>query len=294
MPDTPRAAAPQAGTAGRLTGAVAFVTGIARGQGRAHAVRLAQEGADIVGLDLAAPVPSMGYPTGTAKELEDTVALVQATGRRIVARAADVRDRASIETLLDDAVEEFGRLDIVVANAGVSPPALPMWKIPTAQWDDVISINLTGVFHTLAASVPHLLAGRNGGSVIVISSSAGLKGVPHLSGYVATKAAVIGLARSLANEVAHRQIRVNVICPGTIDTPMVTANDQQFKLFRPDLADPTLEDCREGFRAMMPTGEPWLAPDRISDAIVFLASDQARYITGVVLPVDQGSANRAV
>jgi (+)-trans-carveol dehydrogenase len=278
----------------RLVGKVAFVTGIARGQGRSHAVRLAEDGADIIGLDIAAPVASMGYATGTPAELAETIALVEQTGRRIVARAVDVRDRIGVEALLDDGVKELGGLDIVVANAGVSPPALPMWKISGAQWDDVIGINLTGVFNTLAASVPHLLAGRRGGSVIVISSSAGLKGIPHLSDYVATKAGVIGLARSLANEVAHRQIRVNVICPGTVDTPMVTANVQQFELFRPDLTNPTLEDCTEAFRTMMPMGKPWLDPDQISDAVVFLASDEARFITGVVLPVDQGSANRAV
>jgi (+)-trans-carveol dehydrogenase len=277
-----------------MDGKVAFVTGIARGQGRSHAVRLAEEGADIIGLDIAAPVASMGYATGTPQELAETIALVEKAGRRIVARAVDVRDRIGVEALLDDGVNELGGLDIVVANAGVSPPALPMWKISGAQWDDVIGINLTGVFNTLAASVPHLLAGRRGGSVIVISSSAGLKGIPHLSDYVATKAGVIGLARSLANEVAHRQIRVNVICPGTVDTPMVTANVQQFELFRPDLTNPTLEDCTEAFRTMMPMGRPWLDPDQISDAVVFLASDEARFITGIVLPVDQGSANRAV
>jgi (+)-trans-carveol dehydrogenase len=278
----------------RLNGKVAFVTGIARGQGRSHAVRLAEEGADIIGLDIAAPVASMGYATGTPEEFAETIALVEKTGRRIVARVVDVRDRIGVEALLEDGVTELGGLDIVVANAGVSPPALPVWKISSAQWDDVIGINLTGVFNTLAASMPHVLAGRRGGSVIVVSSSAGLKGIPHLGDYVATKAGVIGLARSLANEVAHRQIRVNVICPGTVDTPMVTANVQQFELFRPDIENPTLEDCTEAFRSMMPMGQPWLDPEQISDAVVFLASDEARFITGVVLPVDQGSANRAV
>ncbi len=280
--------------AARLENKVAFVTGIARGQGRSHAVRLAAEGADIIGLDISAPVASMGYQMGTADELAETVELVEQHGRRIVARAVDVRDRIAVEALLHDAVAELGGLDIVVANAGVSPPAQPIWKIPTAQWDDVIGINLTGVFHTLAASVPHLLAARRGGSIIVISSAAGLKGVPHLGDYVATKAGVIGLARTLANEVAHRGIRVNVICPGTVDTPMITANVQQFELFRPDLKDPTLEDCVEAFRSMMPMGRPWLDPDQISDTVLFLASDESSWITGVVLPVDQGSANRAV
>jgi (+)-trans-carveol dehydrogenase len=180
----------------------------------------------------------------------------------------------------------------VVASAAVSPPARRLWEIPTEQWADVIGINITGVFHTLACSVPHLLAGRRGGSIVVISSGAALNNVPNLSDYVTAKNAVIGMAKSLANEVAHRQIRVNVIAPGTVETPMVTANTAQFRLFRPDLPEPTLDDCGDGFRAMMPMGQPWLQPEDISRAVLFLAGDDARWITGVVLPVDQGNVNR--
>jgi len=278
--------------AGRLDGKVAFVTGIARGMGRSQAVALAREGADIIGLDRAAPVATMAYPLGTEDELAETVRLVQATGRRILARKLDVRDRPGIEELLAQGVADLGRLDVVVANAGVSPPARRIWEIPPEQWDDVIGINLTGVFHTLAAAVPHMLAGRNGGSIVVVSSGAALNKVPNLGDYVTTKQGVIGLASSLANEVAHRQIRVNVIAPGTVDTPMVTANLPQFRLFRPDLPNPTLEDCVEAFRKMMPMGRAWLDPEDVSRAVVFLASDDARWITGVVLPVDQGNANR--
>jgi len=285
-------ATPAADSAGGgLQGKVALVTGIARGQGRAHALALARAGADIIGIDRATDVATMGYPLGTEAELAETVALVQATGRRIVARKGDVRDRKGVEELLAEGVAELGRLDVVVASAGISPPAHKLWEIPTEQWDDVIGINLTGVFHTLAASVPHLLAGRRGGSIIVISSGAAMINVPNLSDYVTTKAGVIGMAKSLANEVAHKQIRVNVIAPGTVNTPMVTANEPQFRLFRPDLANPRLEDCADGFTRMNPMGRPWLEPDEISRAVVFLASDEARWITGVVLPVDQGNAN---
>jgi len=278
--------------AGGLQGKVAFITGIARGQGRAHALAFAQAGADIIGIDRATDVATMGYPLGTEDELAETVALVQATGRRIVARKGDVRDRKAIEELLAEGVAELGRLDVVVASAGISPPAYRLWEIPTEQWDDIIGVNLTGVFHTLAVSVPHLLAGRRGGSIIVISSGAAMNNVPNMSDYVTTKTGVIGMAKSLANEVAHKQIRVNVIAPGTVNTPMVTANEPQFRLFRPDLPNPSLEDCKDGFTRMMPMGKPWLEPDEISRAVLFLASDEARWITGVVLPVDQGNVNR--
>jgi (+)-trans-carveol dehydrogenase len=277
--------------AGRLNGKVAFVTGIARGQGRAHAIALADEGADIIGIDRAADVATMSYPLDTEEELAETVRLIEKTGRRVVARQGDVRDRTAVETLLADGVSEFGRLDVVVASAGVSPPSRKLWEISTEQWEDVIGINLTGVFHTLAASVPHLLATRDTGSIIVISSGAALINVPNLSDYVTTKHGVIGMAKSLANELAHHQIRVNVIAPGTVDTPMVTANEAQFRLFRPDLRDPAVEDVGEGFMQRNPMGRPWLQPDDISRAVVYLASEESRWITGIVLPVDQGNAN---
>lgn len=277
---------------GRLSGKVAFVTGIGRGQGRAHALRLAEEGADVVGLDLAAPVASMAYPMATPGELQETVDLVERTGRGIVARQADVRDRAAVDQVVQDGLAAFGRLDVVCASAGVSPPAHRSWEIPPDVWRDVVDINLTGVWNTLSATVPPMLELGNGGSVVVISSGAGLKGVPNLAGYAATKAAVVALAKSLANEVAHRGIRVNVIAPGTIDTPMVTQNTQQFRVFRPDLPEPSLEDVVEVFRSINPMGLPWIDPVEVSHALVFLASDQARHITGVVLPVDQGNAAR--
>jgi (+)-trans-carveol dehydrogenase len=277
--------------AGRLTGKVAFITGIARGQGRSHAVALAEEGADIIGIDRAEDVATMPYPLGTEKDMDETVRLVEKTGRRALARRGDVRDRAAVEAVLAEGVAEFGRLDVVVANAAVSPPARKLWEITTEQWNDVIGINLTGVFHTLAASVPHLLATRDTGSIIVISSGAALINVPNLSDYVTTKHGVIGMAKSLANELGHRQIRVNVIAPGTVDTPMVTANETQFRLFRPDLREPTVEDIAAGFQQRNPMGRPWLDPEDISRAVVYLASDDSRWITGVVLPVDQGNAN---
>ena len=277
---------------GLLAGKVAFITGIARGQGRSHAVRMAREGADIIGLDRCAPMDTMGYPLGTEAELAETVAMVEKLDRRVVAVKADVRDRDAVRTLLEDGVAQLGRLDIVVASAGISPPAVSMWHTPPQTFDDVITTNLTGVFNTLALSVPHIRAGGQGGSIVVISSGAAMNGVPNLSSYVAAKNGVIGLAKSLANEVARFQIRVNVIAPGTVNTPMVTQNVQQFRLFRSDLPDPDVGDVEEGFRNSMPMGLPWIEPADISDAVVFLASDSARYVTGTVLAVDQGVTNK--
>jgi (+)-trans-carveol dehydrogenase len=168
------------------------------------------------------------------------------------------------------------------------------WTISPEQWRDVIDINLTGVFNTLSVTVPAIQAAGNGGSIIVTSSGAGLRSVQNLADYNASKHGVVGLAQTLANELAREQIRVNVICPGTVGTPMVTANEVQFKVFRPDLENPTLDDCRPIFEMIMPMGQPWLDPEQISNAVVFLASDQARYVTGIVMPVDQGTNNRVM
>jgi (+)-trans-carveol dehydrogenase len=277
---------------GMLDGRVAFITGVARGQGRSHAVRLAAEGADIIGVDALRDYPTITYRMGTQEDLDETVRLVEKADRRMVARVADVRDRAALAAAVTDGVEAFGRLDIVSANAGISPPGAPLWKLSPEEWDDVIGVNLTGVFNTLAVTVPAIHTAGNGGSIIVTSSGAGLKTFYNLASYNASKFGVIGLARTLANELATERIRVNVIAPGTVGTPMVTANEAQFPLFRPDLENPTLEDCKPAFASMMPMGEPWVDPEDISNVLVFLASDKARYITGTVIPVDQGSNNK--
>jgi SDR family mycofactocin-dependent oxidoreductase len=271
---------------------VAFITGVARGQGRSHAVRLAEEGADIIGVDLLEPVPTMSYPMGTPDDLAETVRLVEATGRRIIARQADVRDRQSIDTVVAEGTSAFGRLDIVSANAGICPPLAELWEIDPVAWDDVFAVNVTGVFHTVAACVPSMLDFGNGGSIVLTSSGAGLKGIRNLGGYNASKHAVIGMALTLANELARRNIRVNALCPATVGTPMVTDNPDQLAFFRPDLEHPTLEDCLPAFRRSAPMGHEWIDAVDVSNALVFLASDEARYVTGTVLPVDQGSSNR--
>ena len=277
---------------GRVAGKVAFITGVARGQGRSHAVRLAEEGADIIGVDLLEPVPTVSYAMGTPDDLSETVRLVEETGRRIIARQADVRDRESVAAVVAEGTETFGRLDIVSANAGICPPLAELWEIEPDQWDDVFAVNVTGVFNTVAACVPPMLDFGNGGSIVLTSSGAGLKGIRHLGGYNASKHAVIGIAQTLANELARRNIRVNALCPATVGTPMVTDNPDQLAFFRPDLENPTLEDCLPAFRRSAPMGHEWVDAIDISNALVFLASDEARYVTGTVLPVDQGSSNR--
>ena len=278
---------------GLLEGKVAFITGVGRGQGRSHAVRLAEEGADIIGIDALTNYATISYDMATPEDLEETVRLVEKTGRRMIASVADVRDRTAVAGAVTAGVAEFGRLDIVCANAGISQPGGPLWELSSAEYQDVIDVNLTGVFNTLAAVVPPMLAAGNGGSIIVTSSGAGLRTFQNISAYNASKFGVIGMARTLANELATKNIRVNVICPGTVGTPMVTANEAQFPLFRPDLENPTLEDCKPAFASMMPMGRPWVEAEDISNVVVFLASDHARYITGITMPVDQGSSNKA-
>jgi (+)-trans-carveol dehydrogenase len=277
---------------GRVQGKVAFVTGAARGQGRSHAIRLAEEGADIIGVDILDHEEQAPYPMGTQQDLDEAVALVEKTGRRMLGFKADVRDRQALVEAVNAGVAEFGRLDIVCANAGISPVGGMTWDLPGQEWQAVIDINLTGVFNTVAATVPAVLAAGNGGSIILTSSGAGLKYVPNLVHYNSAKAGVVAIAKTLANELAAQQVRVNVIAPGTVNTPLITENKEMFKLFRPDLENPTLDDAEGVFAMMMPMGKPWVEPVDVSNAVLYLASDEARYVTGIVLPVDMGILNR--
>ncbi len=277
---------------GRLDGKVAFITGVARGQGRSHAIRLAEEGADIVGVDSLADFGTTAYPMPTQNDLDETTVLVEKTGRRAILSRADVRDREGLLRAVSDGVADLGRLDIVCANAGIMPIGRPLWEISAEQWQSVIDINLTGVFNTLAVTVPPMRAAGNGGSIILTASAAGLRFGLNLGDYATTKAGVIALAKTLANEVAAEGIRVNAICPGAVATPMIMANEELFKLFRPDMENPTLQDCEPAFKTLMPMGGPWLAPEDVSNMVVFLASDEASSVTGTAMSVDQGTVNR--
>jgi len=272
---------------GRVEGKVAFITGAARGQGRSHAVRLAQEGADIIAVDLCDQVDSVPYQMATPEDLADTVKQVEALDRRIVATKADVRDYGALKKALDDGVAQLGRLDIVSANAGIASFG-PAEDLPEQTWQDMIDTNLTGVWHAAKAAIPHLIAGGRGGSIVLTSSAAGLKAYANAAHYVSAKHGVVGLMRTLALELAPHMIRVNSLHPTQVDTDMVM-NEFTFKLFSPDTENPTIEDFRPASQAMNALPIPWVEPVDISNALLFLASDEARYITGVTLPVDAGT-----
>jgi SDR family mycofactocin-dependent oxidoreductase len=271
---------------GRVEGKVAFVTGAARGQGRSHAVRLAQEGADIIAIDTAAKVPSVPYPLATAEDLTETVRLVEALDRRIVAREADVRDSAALAEAVEEGVSELGRLDIVLANAGISSPA-PTLEMPDETWQDMIDINLTGVWKTLKAAVPHIVAGGRGGSVVITSSLAAIAVNENTAHYSAAKAGLVMLMKVLAKEIAPQSIRVNTIHPTTVATDMIL-NDATYKLFRPDLENPTRADFEEAARTLNRLPVAALEPNDISETVLHLVADSGRHITGTTVVVDAG------
>jgi SDR family mycofactocin-dependent oxidoreductase len=269
-----------------VEGKVAFVTGAARGQGRSHAVRLAAEGADIIAVDICAQVGSVPYAMATPEDLAQTVKEVEALDRRMVATRADVRDFGAVQAALDDGVAQLGRLDIVSANAGIASFGQAA-ELDETTWQDVIDINLTGVWHTCKAAVPHLVGGGRGGSIVITSSTAGLNGLQNVAHYASAKHGGVGLMRTLALELAPHFVRVNTVNPTSVNTDM-TQNETTYRLFRPDLANPGRQDMADTSTALNALPVPWVEPVDISNAVLFLASDEARYITGVTLPVDAG------
>ena len=272
--------------AGRVEGKVAFITGAARSQGRSHALRLAQEGADVIAVDICAPVESIQmYPPATEEDLAETVRQVEALDRRIIATRADVRDPAALRAAVDDGVAQLGRLDIVLANAGVFELA-PALELTDGAWQEMIDINLTGVWNTCRVALPHLIE-SGGGSIVITSSTAGLKGTPNTIHYTAAKHGVIGVMRTLANEFGKQSVRVNTVHPTGVDTVMIQ-NEKTWGLFTPDDPNPTREKFAELFETLHPLPVPHVDPVDISNAILFLVSDEARYITGATLPVDAG------
>jgi SDR family mycofactocin-dependent oxidoreductase len=271
---------------GRVEGKVAFITGAARGQGRSHALRLAQEGADIIAVDVCKQIETVPYPTATPDDLAETVRQVEALDRRIVAAEVDVRDLAGLTKAVDEGVAQLGRLDIVLANAGISTPASTL-EMDEETWSTMIDVNLTGVWKTLRASVPHILAGGRGGSVVITSSLAAIYANPNTAHYSAAKAGLVMLARVMAKELAPQNIRVNTIHPTTVATDMIL-NEPTYRLFRPDLEHPTRADFEEAALTLNKMPVPAIDAVDISNAVLYLVSDDGRYVTGTTHVVDAG------
>ena len=271
---------------GKLDGKVAFVTGGARGQGRSHSVLFAEEGADIVILDIAADIATAPYSLSRPDDLEHTSQLVQDRGRRCMTIVGDVRDSEQVQSAVDQAIAEFGQIDVLLANAGICGFG-KFWEITDEMWDDMIGTDLTGVFKVMRAVVPHMVE-RGSGRIIATSSMGGRMGNPNLAHYVAAKWGVIGLVKTLALEVAGSGITVNAVCPSAVDTDMVH-NDALYGLFCPGLENPTKADVEPIYTAMNQIPVPWVDPIEISRAMLFLASDEARFITGSTIDVDCGA-----
>ncbi|MFF0815128.1 mycofactocin-coupled SDR family oxidoreductase [Rhodococcus sp. NPDC003318] len=276
---------------GMLDGKVALVTGAARGQGRSHAVRLAEEGADVIIVDLCSKPDTTTYRGATEAELKETASMIESAGRRAHVAVADVRSLDELERAVAGGVAELGRLDTVVANAGIFTSGA-LHELSEAQWDEMIDVNLSGVWKTLRVTIPRLIEQGDGGSITLISSTGGIKGFANFGHYVAAKHGVTGLARTAANELGQYRIRCNSIHPTSVLTDMIDHSDM-YRLFRPDLENPTHEDFREACQASMAVlPVPWVEPVDISNAVVWLASDAARYVTGITLPVDAGFLNK--
>jgi SDR family mycofactocin-dependent oxidoreductase len=277
---------------GRVEGKVAFITGAARGQGRSHAIRLAEEGADIIAIDICKQIESNLYPLGTPEDLEETVKAVENAGRRIIARQADVRDRDSLKAVLEEGVHEFGRVDVVVANAGIMPMGIgnPM------DFVDATDVDLIGVMNAVAASIPHL---PDGASIVVTGSNAGLmSGTTETgtmgaggAGYSWSKKTLVGYVEQMALHLAMRMIRVNAIHPTNCNTHLIH-NEELYQVFRPDLENPTRDDVIPAFTHFQAMPIPYVEPVDISNAVLFFACDESRYVTGQQLRVDAGSLLR--
>jgi len=270
---------------GRFEGKVVFITGAARGQGRSHARRFAAEGANVIAVDACAPIlPDVSYEAATVEDLQETARLVEQEGRGIVARVADVREQGALDAAVAEGIDRFGRLDVIVANAGVASYHLT-WEVPEEHWATVLDVNLTGVWRTVKAGLPAMIEAGNGGAITFISSAAGLRGYSYLGHYAATKHGLVGLMRSLTLEVGQYDIRVNTIHPGAVDTVM--GND-------PDVRRIIAEDPRTtaAYTGQRPLDGGAQKVEDISNALLWLSSDEARMVTGIALPVDAGAAMR--
>jgi (+)-trans-carveol dehydrogenase len=274
------------GEGGEWSGKVVFVTGVARGQGRSHALEFARRGADVGGLDLCAPIATVPYALAAPEDLKQTEEEIRSLGGRAVLEVGDVRDPARVRAVVARVLDSFGQIDVVVTNAGVFSVGDPLTLSPET-WRDVLDVNLTGVWSTVQACLPAMVEGGRGGSIVMTSSIGGVQGLLECPHYVASKHGVIGLMRALANELARYRIRVNAVCPTNVNTPMIQ-NPANYRTFRPDLEEPRSEDIVDVATAMHLLDVPWVEPEDVTAAVVWLASDAARYLTGVALPVDAG------
>jgi len=271
----------------RFEDKVVFISGVARGQGREHAIRFAREGARVIGFDVCADQPNVPYPLATEEDLAETVRRVESAGGAMHAEVADVRDLNGVRAVLKGGMDKYGRLDVILANAGTYSPGPVQW-LTSEAWDETIGINLTGAFNTVRAGVKRMIEQDEGGAIVITSSTAGLRGFYGSPAYNAAKHGLVGLMRSLALELAPNNIRVNTVHPTSVHTPMII-NDVFPKLVRMDLENPTTEDAGDFLRPQQALDTPWLDAGDISDAIMWLCSDEARYITGTTLPVDAGA-----
>lgn len=271
----------------RFQDKVVFITGAARGQGREHAVRFAAEGARIIGVDICEDLPNTPYPLATEDDLAETVRRVESAGGAMHAERADVRDLPALRSAVAAGMERFGRLDVIVANAGTYSPGPVQW-LTSEAWDETIGINLTGVFNTVRAGAKRLIEQDRGGAIVITSSTAGLRGFYGSPAYNAAKHGVVGFMRSVALELAPNNIRVNTVHPTSVATPMII-NDTFPRLVRMDLEEPTTDDAAEFLRPQQALDVPWVDAGDISDAVLWLCSDEARFVTGVTLPVDAGA-----
>lgn len=271
---------------GQLDGQVAFISGLARGQGRSHALTLAKEGADIIGFDLCGDIASTTYPGTTPADLEETERLIKEIGRRVVLSQADVRDYAQVEAAFQRGLAQLGRVDIIIPNAGICSGG-KTWEITTDAWRETLDINLTGSWHVVKAAVPTLISQNQGGSVVFIGSTEALKGAENMSSYAASKHGVTGLMTCLARELGQYNIRVNSVNPTCVDTNMIQ-NPYVWGLFAPEMDNPTRDDVEDRFAGTHILPVPWMEPIDVSRSILYLVGESGRYITASTLTIDAG------
>ncbi|QDQ97853.1 mycofactocin-coupled SDR family oxidoreductase [Tomitella fengzijianii] len=268
---------------GRFAGKVAFITGAARGQGRAEAVKFAREGANIIAVDICAEFQSTPYPGATKADLDETVRLVEEAGAKIVAKVADVRDFDGLSAALQAGLDAFGRLDVVIANAGICSGRMS-WEVSAEDWKETVDVNLTGTFNTAKAAIPYLIEQGEGGAMVFTSSVSGLKGTPFTGHYAATKHGITGLAKTMANELGEHKIRVNTIHPAGVDTGMNMSADM----------GPLFAAHAHTLAPIFMNSLPYAItqPEEIADVVAWVCSDEAKYMTGVQVPIDIGNLNR--